>query len=161
VDDLNRPGRSQPGQLLVLRIIWFALILGQVMFLMVTLFVGPGMNRESDTAPEFLFYMAIGMAVLVIPVGFLMRGMIYARGRQEDGTVAPGAYATGNIIFFATCEAVGMFAITGALINGGRGPHLIVAAVAIAILVLAFPTGKPLRESNTLRPMDRGSAKRS
>jgi hypothetical protein len=141
-------------QLRVLRIIWFALLLGQVMFLIVaTTFAASPDQRDEGLV---LFYVAVGMLVVLTPIAFLVRGQIYARGRGPDGRVAGGAYATGNIIFWAMFEGVGMLSIVGALLNGGRGPHLFVTAAALAMHVVNFPTGRPMRgDDDALRPMDR------
>jgi len=49
-----------------------------------------------------------------------------------------------------------MFGIVCTLLNGGVGPHTIVAGVAVAILALSFPTGRPLRgEDVGIRPIHR------
>ena len=148
---------SPPGpaaNLRVLRIIWAALLMGEVLFLVVATTVAaappprsasPAAPADDSDFPRLLFYIALGMLVTVAPIAFMLRQMTYQRGRQPDGTLAAGAYATGNILFWAMFEGVGMFAITGALLNGGRGPHLYVAAAAMAIHILTFPTGAPLR----------------
>jgi hypothetical protein len=52
----------------------------------------------------------------------------------------------GNIIFWALCEGVGFMELVGALLNRGRGPHLIVAGIAIAMIVVNFPTGNAMRK---------------
>jgi hypothetical protein len=43
------------------------------------------------------------------------------------------------------CEGAAFFALVGALLNAGRGPHLIVAAVCVAVMLASFPTGNPMR----------------
>jgi hypothetical protein len=91
------------------------------------------------------------MLAVLVPTAYIVRGIVYRMGRR-DGVLSPAAYANGNIIFYAMCEAVGMFAIVGAFLNGGRGPHLIVAAAAMAVQVLNFPTGAPLRDAG-IKPM--------
>ena len=142
------------AQLRVLRIIWAALLLGQVVFLIVATTVAAEREPRDQT---LLFYVAAGMLVIVTPVAYLLRAQSYARGRGADGAVAGGAYATGNILFWAMFEGVGMFSIVGAMLNGGRGPHLFVTAVALAIQIANFPTGRPMRGDHAadLRPMER------
>jgi hypothetical protein len=140
----------------VLRIIWAALWMGEVMFLVVATIVAAAPDPPQPGTTQLLFYLALGMLVVMAPVAYILRLTTYARGRQGDGTIAPGAYATGNIIFWAMFEGVGMFAIVGVLLNGGRGPHLLIAAIAIAVHLVNFPTGRPLRgDDNSLRPLDR------
>jgi F0F1-type ATP synthase membrane subunit c/vacuolar-type H+-ATPase subunit K len=144
----NQPQPSDAQRLLTLRIIWAALLMGQVMYLVVatTFAASPApSNGTRGDLPQLLFYLAAAMLVTSIPIAYALRAIVYRRGRQPDGSVAPAEYATGNILFWAMMEADGMFAITGALLNGGRGPHLYVAAVAMAVQILNFPTGWPLR----------------
>ena len=154
----QQPQQPSPAaQLRVLRIIWFALLMGQVMFLIVATTFAASPDPQGDA--QLLFYLALGMLVVLGPVAYLIRRTTFARGRQADGTIGSGAYATGNIIFWAMFEGVGMFSIVGAMLNGGRGPHLYVTAIALAIQVASFPTGRLMRDGdgNALRPMDRGA----
>lgn len=149
------PDPSHAGPLRVLRIIWLALILGPLVFLIVTVTVARREDVTPHAASDLLFYMALGMAAAVIPIAFVVRRMMYAKGRQPDGTVALSAYSSGTILFLAACDGVAMFAIAGAFLDGGRGAHLIIAALALGVQVLSFPTGKPLRGDDVLRPIDR------
>ena len=148
------PSPSPAAQLRTLRIIWAALLIGPVIFLVVATTVGAEREPRDQT---ILFYVAAAMLVVITPVAHVLRSQVYARGRQPDGTVAAGAYATANIIFWAMFEGVSTFSIVGAMLNGGRGPHLYVTAVALAMHIVNFPTGRPMQGdgAGTLRPMDR------
>jgi hypothetical protein len=142
--------REFRARLMTLRIIWAALLMGVMTFgVLVVLVLGPQRPPPADPSfPQLLLYIAIAMAVASMSGGFIARMIIWNKGRNEDGVVAPGDYATGNIIFWATCEGPTFFALVGALLNGGRGPHLIVAAITLAVMILSFPTGGPMRGSN-------------
>ena len=85
------------------------------------------------------------MLVTIVPIGFVARAIIYRNHRDEDGAVSPAGYGTGNFICFACCEGPAFAALTFWMLSGARGQHIIVALVAIAILVVSFPTGAPLR----------------
>ena len=148
-----RPPPPTPEKaLLTLRIIWAALLMGQLVFLVIVLAIGPGMSGPDPDIMRMLFYVLVAILVTIIPVAHLIRGVIYNKGRQ-DGTVSPAAYATGSILFLAMCEGVGMAGLVFALLNGGRGPHLIVALIAIAVQAINFPTGGPMRGDDVIRPM--------
>jgi hypothetical protein len=134
------------SRLMVLRIIWAALLMGEVMFMAVTLAIGGGGPPADPRMPQIMLYVAIIMLASMVPIAYVIRSFIYRGGRREDGTVSAQAYATGNILFWAMCEGVAFCAITGAFLNGGRGPHLFVACIAIAVQVLNFPTGAVLDE---------------
>jgi hypothetical protein len=136
-----------------LRIIWAALLMGLLSFAVVVLMMGHEPTVDASMR-QLLFYIAIGMAVVLIPAGFVVRRVMYRKGRQDDGSVSPQMYSTGNILFFAFCEGVGMFAITCMMINGGGpGPHAIIAAVAAAVLLLNFPKRAPLEPDGSIKPI--------
>jgi hypothetical protein len=132
--------------LTVLRIIWGALLLGQFVYLVVMFAVGKNMSGLDARTEQIFLYGAIGMLVAIVPTAYIVRGMIFNRGRDDDGMVIQQAYATGTIVFLAMCEGVGMAAITFGLLNRGRGPVLLIAAVALAVQVINFPTGRGVRE---------------
>ena len=131
-------------RLMTLRIIWAALLMGQLAFLGIVLMIGPNQPAPDPQMLRILLYVLIAMAATMIPIGFVIRGIIYNNGRTEAG-VAPAQYAVGNILFWAMCEGVGLFGITAGLLNRGRGPHLIVAVIALAIMIVSFPTGGVMR----------------
>src|SRR5689334_5630730 len=129
------PQPSSAARLRVLRIIWAALLMGQLMFLAVAMTVGRSSQPVDQT---MLFYIAAGMLVMATPVAYLLRAQMYANGRQLDGSISGAAYAGGNILLWAMFEGVGMFSIVGVMLNGGRGPHLYVTAAALAMQVVNF-----------------------
>ncbi|HYO10410.1 MAG TPA: hypothetical protein VER17_15685 [Tepidisphaeraceae bacterium] len=147
-------GEIGSGNLITLRIIWAAMLLGQLVYLGVALAIGSPENRNDDLQ-RLLLYVLIAMAVSSIAVGFILRGILYQRNRQPDGAVAAGAYSTGNILFYAMCEGVGLFGITCTLLNGGFSAHTAVALGAMVVLLLNFPTGRPLRRDDAIRPIHR------
>ena len=142
------------GTLLVTRIIWAALLMGQVIFLVIVLTIGPRFSEPDPELMQILLYVLMAMLVAMVPIAYIVRGVIYNKGRR-DGIVQPPAYATGNILFLAMCEGVGFAGLTFALLNRGGGPHLIVALVAMAVQVVNFPTGRAMRGDDTIQPMHR------
>jgi hypothetical protein len=132
-------------QLTALRIIWGALLMGQVVFLVIALAIGKNMNPRRPPDAQLQLYCAIGMLAVLVPMAYVMRAATYRKGLGEDGLITPQFYGTGNIMFFAMCEGVGLAAITFGLLNQGRGPVFFVAAVAIAVQVVNFPTGSGVR----------------
>ena len=133
-------------QLLPLRIIWGALLMGQVTYLaLVMLALGKNMPAPDPASTQLFLYIAVGMLAVLVPMAFVVRAAVYRSGRSDEGLLAPAQYATGNIIFWAMCEGVGLAAITFGLLNQGGGPVLVVAAVAIAVQVVNFPTGSGVR----------------
>ena len=131
--------------LMALRIIWVAMVAGQIGFGVVIFMVGPHMQAWADPhLVRLLFYIALGMLILDVPLVYLVRAMIYRTRRAPDGTVNIRAYMTGNIVFYALLECVSFVALVGWMMSHGQGPHVWIAAAALALQALNFPTGAPL-----------------
>ena len=139
----NQPTPRQ--RLMVLRIIWGAMLMGLLVFLIVVLTVGRNMPPLDPKTSQLFLYIAVAMLAALVPTAFVVRAAIYRKDTSDAG-VAPAAYATGNIVFWAMCEGVAFFGLVSGMLNGGRGPHLFVAAVAIAAIVVNFPTGGSMRQ---------------
>lgn len=127
--------------LMTLRIIWFALFMGQAMFFAVlVLAILPHQKPPEHPNPIFM-WTSIIFFMTSVPATFVIRRMTFNRSRGEDGAIAPGAYATGNIVFWAGCEGASLFAMVAMMVNGSIWPTILIAAAAIALQVLTFPTG--------------------
>jgi hypothetical protein len=140
-------------QLLTLRIIWAALLLGQVMYFGVALFVGKTMPEPDESMARILWYVTLAALFTLIPLAYIVRLLVYLRGRK-GGAVTPEAYATGNILFWAMCEGLAMLAITAWMINRNQGRYVYVAMLAFAFQVVNYPTGKLMRpEDDSIQPL--------
>lgn len=152
---MRRDPSTSPGvRLMNLRIIWGALLMGQLTFLAVIVLVV--WNRQSPAAApdprvlDLLFYVSVGMLLTMVTTGFLIRSFVYRKGRAFTGTdaVSGGAYASGNIVLWALCEGASFFGLVGAMLNCRPWPHLAVPIVAMAVQALTFPTGGPMRNES-------------
>jgi hypothetical protein len=149
------PDRGLPtdprGVLMTLRIIWGALLMGQIIFFGVIVFVlWPQHRRTMDEQTlRLLFYVECAMLLTMIPVGFALRSITFRNGRDERGNVRPGAYSTGNILLWAMCEGVSFFGLVGAMLNNAPWPHLIVTIIAVVVQLITFPTGGEMGESKS------------
>jgi len=137
---------STRGALATLRIIWAALLVGELVFLGVIFFLLRGANPPAPGPADvtrMLFFASIVFLAGGVVVGFVLRSRLY-NPRQADGSVAPGKYVTGNIIFLALCEGPAFFGLVVCMLSGHFLPAVAVPAVAMAIQLLNFPTGAPL-----------------
>lgn len=145
---MNTPDSPSPQHHLTsLRIIWAAMLAGQVMFLVIVLWL-IGQSDASMTDPQvgqMIFVIALVTLVAGVPVAYLLRMRIYGGGQQPDGTVSPQAYTTGNIILLALCEGPSLLAVVGMLLARQVSPFILVTILAIAVQAVNFPTGAPLR----------------
>jgi hypothetical protein len=125
-----------------LRILWAALLAGPVAFLVVVAVVlsGGGTAPASDLA-TILGIVAFVLLIAGVFGGYTARLLAYRRG-SDGQRITPQAYFTGNLILFASCEAVALFSIVASLVVGQFGVVLIPAVLAMAVQVLNFPTGR-------------------
>jgi O-antigen ligase len=142
----NINGIDPARAIMTQRIIWAALILGQISFAGVTAIIlqQPG---NPPPRPEVLNIICFAF-LLEIPVGLVVRQVIFARGRRKDGRLTPGVYGTGNIIFWAMCEGASFFSLVVVLINRSFWPTIVVAAIAIAFQASTMPMRSALGESS-------------
>ena len=130
-------------QLMVLRVIWGAMLVGEVVFMFIALLIGPGMHSTTDVT--LLERVAAGMFVVMIPMAFVVRKAMY-RANSNDGNITISAYTTGNIVFWAMCEGVAFFGLVITMLAGKPGLGFAIAVAAIAVQIINFPTGGPVRE---------------
>jgi len=127
----------QKRVLINMRIIWLALLIGQLMFLLIlVLLILP--NQHVVHPQPILATVAFILTAAVIPAAFVARMMIFRRTRA-DGRMAPATYFTGSIIFWGGCESVTFFGLIVAMINGNLWPTIIVVAIALALFALTIP----------------------
>ena len=148
----NEPGgESNPkGVLMTTRILWAALLVGQIVFLVVVLVIlsrrpGGGSDQASADVGKILGYVAIAMLVGATAVGYFIRNQVY-KANWQGNVVTPQGYSRGNIVLLAMLEGVAFFGLVATLVQGSLGLAFAAAAVAMAIQVVNFPHGRPMCE---------------
>ncbi len=144
--DNGGPAISPKQALIVIRVIWAALLVGELAFAgVVAVQIAQGKFRPQAT-PIMLLVMIQGiMMAVMVPVTFLVRKIIFSKGRNEQGAVKPQAYNSGNIIFWAGCEGSAFFGLIIALMYGTFWPSGVLVGIAMGLQALSFPTGKPMQ----------------
>ena len=132
-------------QLTVLRIIWGAMLMGEVTFMFVALMLGPNMHSTTDTT--LLARVAAGMFLVMMPISFVVRNLVY-RANSKDGALTMAGYSTGNIIFWAMCEGIAFFGLVVTMLAGKAGLAFAIAVAAMAVQILNFPTGGPVKDAS-------------
>ena len=144
--------KPTPAQaLLTVRILWAAMIAGQLIFAVVALVL----IRTPDAAarPELgrtLSYVGVAAFCVAVPLGLQLRARVYRLGTateaSQPGPVPPTAYVQGNVLHLALCEGAGFIGLVAVLLGGKIWPAAIVPALALAVQVLNFPTGRAMRD---------------
>src|SRR5207237_600418 len=133
----------QRNPLLVIRIIWLAMMMGELIFLAVILLVILPHRGEAAQPNAILVYANVILLLTSVPITFIIRRSIFARSGVNGGIPA-GPYLTGNIIFWAGCEGVCFFALVIAIITGALWPTILIAAIALSLQAITFPVGDRL-----------------
>lgn len=136
-----------------LRIIWAALLGGQIVFLMVIAVLAaqgtagtgaPGGGGGAASVVVILGFVAAGLLVSGVIIGLFIRNQIYKANWQGD-VVTPAGYFQGNLVFLALLEGVAMVGLVAALLAGTlMTPAIIPSVIAMGIQVINFPNGRPM-----------------
>ena len=140
--------------LLHTRIIWAALLLSLIALgVIALLLIGQGTNQTNDTEPAaggaggtILSIIALVALLGGTFAGYLLRQQAFKAG-WTGNAVKPQAYVTGNILLFAPVEAAATVAVIVAIVEGSVFPTLLLAALAIAVLAINFPTASAMDET--------------
>jgi hypothetical protein len=140
------------GRLTSLRIIWGAMLMGQLMFLGVIFAVfHPAWTAppaSGNQPPDMLFYCSVGLLVMCVIGAFAIRAVVFNANRDEQGLIKPQGYVTGTIIYMAMLEGAAFFGLVNVILHKALWPHILVAGIAIALQLIAFPTGNNVAETS-------------
>ena len=120
-----------------LRIIWAAMLLGQLMYFVVTLLI----TAEADHQPGLVRVMvpAVFLVLIAAAGASVALGMMPLPG-AADRRANPAMYATRTIIRLALLEGPSLFGLTVFLLTRNTAA-LAASAVAFMLMVLMFPKG--------------------
>jgi len=132
-----------------LRIIWLAMILGQLAFIGIAyLFIKDGFEPiVGGELAQSMFYAAMGTFALGLVGGYILRMQTYKRCWLAD-RVTPEGYFMGNLMLYAIMEAVSIFGVVVVLLSGQLAPHIVPAAAALLVMAINFPGGGPMRDAS-------------
>jgi F0F1-type ATP synthase membrane subunit c/vacuolar-type H+-ATPase subunit K len=144
---MNQPANSREGRLFTARIIWGAMLLGELMFMAVIMLViwpsASPEHRMSDQTRRIFLYVGAAMLVGSIGMGYFLRSTIAKPG--PDGLIEGGRYFTGNLLLWAFAEGAAMFGLVGMLLDQKPWPFLAIVIVAMAVGAINFPTGSGMK----------------
>jgi hypothetical protein len=139
MDQWNRRG---PKPLVTVRIIWGAMLMGELMFMVVVLSMISHGKAASAAEWDSMRVMRLASVVLLaacVPMGFVLRRVTY--GKYEAGRLDAGKYLTGNILLWAMCEGPCFLGLVVVMLTRRAWPMILVCAVAMGVQALTFPTG--------------------
>lgn len=122
------PGIQRP---IAQRIVWIALMVGQLIFLVMML---SGLIAPEHQSQPMLGYIALVYLATVVPITFAVRAILRRRGGNGSKPAA-----VGNIIFWAGCESACYQGMIFALVTSWSWPMIVCVIVPILLQVLTFP----------------------
>jgi hypothetical protein len=125
------------------RIIWAAMIAGQVIFMVVVPVVW-SRHATDGAATNVLFVISMAMLLTLVPFGYFVRMQVY-KANWRDKIVTPGGYVTGNLILLAACEGVAMVGLVHAMLSGTLFPAVIPTILALVVQIINFPNGRAMQ----------------
>jgi hypothetical protein len=144
--DPQANGMSPAASLRVIRVIWLALLMGQIgfMFAIVVVWHGSTGFQASPEQGRLIFLITVGMLLVSVPLGYFIRSQTYKRNWQ--GTqITPQGYFVGNLILLAMCESVSLTGLVATLLSGRLWPTILPSVAAMAVQVVNFPNGRAMR----------------
>jgi hypothetical protein len=146
-DVMPHGGEADRQQVLrTARILWAAMLLGEIAFAVIVVCLRSGMLGDVPVARTDLLPIMTGVATLTlvtgVPIAYFIRGQIYKR-HWRDHAILPQGYFMGNLLLWAVCEGVAFFGLVGVLVTGAWHP-LVVAVFAAAVQIVNYPHGRPM-----------------
>ncbi len=146
IEDPNkRTEFKTPEQALTaVRLIWVALLVGQVIFFGSAMFIGRSgaMATLPASTTSVLFYVAVGLLVVVTPLAYVLR----AKVRGSDRPVPFEKFVSSTVVFHGMMEGVSMVGLVVMLLSGTLIPAIIVPLIAVGVMAVNFPTGADLQK---------------
>ena len=133
--------------LLIVRVIWIMLVLGQVGFgavVVLTVMSASG-SGQGHLKSQML---AIGAGVLIgaVGLGYFARNQAYKKHWQGHA-VTPAGYFQGNLILLALLEMASFLSLVFVMISGELFPVVLPALGSLVVQCVNFPSGAPMQEA--------------
>ena len=140
------PNPATPQRaLLTVRVLWFALLGGQMMFLIVvSMLISRGLVQPvPDEAARLFFGISWAMVLLGIPFGYFLRNQSYKKYWQAD-VITPQGYLVGNLMLWAICEGCSLATLCFCLLEGTLWPAILPSLLALSVQLYNYPDGKAM-----------------
>lgn len=121
-------------------LIWGALLVGQIVFFGVVLFLQSNGRRPAASEQTARLFLFVDAALLIVAGAgtYVLRRTIFTRARDKEEKVRLGMMFSGNLLFWAACEGASLFGIVCFMMSG-KWQNLISSAAAIVLQLLHPP----------------------
>ncbi len=138
---------SQEKALKSIRILWGAMLMGQLIFLGVVLALSWSSEPAEFEEVKSLYMIAVVFALVSVPISSFIRMQMYKKN-WVNNSVTPQGYVQGTLVSLAVIEAASFFSLVVVLIHSHIGPTLALPVALIGVFVMNYPNGKPMQPTN-------------
>lgn len=138
---------NRRATLMILRVIWLALIVGQVSFgaVVILMMMNAGATGQTHLRGQMLA-IASGVFIGAVGLGYFVRNQSYKKHWQEHAVTPPGFFQ-GNLILLAALEGSSFLTIVFVMLSGQVFPMILPAVASLAVQCANFPSGQPMERA--------------
>jgi hypothetical protein len=143
---METPNYSPKSSMQFTRIIYFALIVGLILFLIVALYLSSNsLAFKIDSEDPFTYVVLLTM--VVIPIGYIYSNKIF-KSYKPNSTIKDRLpiYQQGIITRLSFCNGLGLFSVVCLLISSNLY-YVIFVAIALAVMIINYPTPEKIGEA--------------
>jgi len=138
---------NRQGTLLIVRIIWLALLVGQIGFGAVVYYqVRVGQAGDQVQLSGQMLAIASGILIGAIGLGYYARNQSYKK-HWRGSVVTPAGFFQGNLILLALLEVSSFVTLVFVMVTGQVFPMILPAVASLAVQCVNYPSGLPMLEA--------------
>lgn len=138
---------NRRGTLLIVRIVWLALLVGQLGFGAVVLQqVMAGQSGGQTQLRGQMLAIATGVLIGAVGIGYFARNQSYKKHWRGDAVTPPGFFQ-GNLILLAVLELASFVTLIFVMVTGQVFPMILPAVASLAIQCANFPGSGPMEST--------------
>ncbi len=147
MSDTIHTDANRRGTLIVVRIIWLALLVGQLGFGGVVYFqVKAGQAGDQAQLSGQMLTIASGILIGAIGLGYFARNQSYKK-HWHGNCVSPPGFFQGNLILLALLELSSFVTLVFVMVTGQLFPLILPAVASLAVQCVNFPSGLPMQDT--------------
>lgn len=147
MDEPTPNDANRRGTLIVVRIIWLALLVGQLGFGGVVYYqVRVGQAGDQTQLGGQMLAIASGILIGAIGLGYFARNQSYKK-HWLGNCVAPPGYFQGNLILLALLEISSFVTLVFVMVTGQVFPMILPAVASLAVQCVNFPSELPMMDT--------------
>jgi hypothetical protein len=140
------PTQNPQDALKATRLVWLALMLGQVIMAVAFVAIRPSVpgSGAADT-PWLLPWLPLVAVPVAIGIGLFMRSQIF-KANWRGNVITPEGYIKAHLLAGAIIEAPSLLGLALMVVHQDLLLGLLPTAIALAVMAGMFPNGKPMHE---------------